>query len=46
MRLLLRRIRLRDDDAYSVLIESFEAAFALQALQVTADRTLRHKMLL
>jgi len=31
-------IGLRDNNTDRVLIESFEAAFALQILQVTADR--------
>jgi hypothetical protein len=30
--------RFRDDDADGVLLESFETTFALQILQVTADR--------
>jgi hypothetical protein len=37
-RRLLPRISFGDDDADGVLIEPFETAFALQILQVTADR--------
>ena len=40
---LFPRIGLRDNQADRVLIQSFEAAFALQILQMTHDR-LRHKM--
>jgi hypothetical protein len=35
---VLPRIGLGDDDADRVLIESFEAALALQILQMTHDR--------
>jgi hypothetical protein len=38
MPLLLPRVGLGDDDANRVLIESSEAAFALQILQMTHDR--------
>jgi hypothetical protein len=38
MPLLLPRIGLSDDDADGVLIEAFEAAFALQIRQMTHDR--------
>jgi hypothetical protein len=38
MAFLQARIGFRDDDADRVLIESFEAAFALQILQMTHDR--------
>lgn len=36
--LLQSRIGFRDDDADSVLVETFETAFALQILQMTHDR--------
>ncbi|MCA1603605.1 MAG: hypothetical protein LC776_18860 [Acidobacteria bacterium] len=45
MRLLLPRIRLRDDQAHRVLIESLKAAFALQVFQVTANRAVAHELL-
>jgi hypothetical protein len=35
---LLPRIRLRDDDAHRVLIESLKAAFASQGFEVAANR--------
>jgi hypothetical protein len=35
---LFPRISLGDDDAHRVLIESLEPAFALQILEVAADR--------
>jgi hypothetical protein len=35
---LFSRVRLGDDDADGVLMKSFETAFALQILQLTADR--------
>jgi hypothetical protein len=38
LRPLLSRIGFGDDDADGVLVESFEAAFALQILQMTHDR--------
>ena len=38
--LLLPRIGLRDDNADRVLIESFEAAFALKVFEVAADRAI------
>jgi hypothetical protein len=38
LRALLPRICLRDNQTNRVLIESLEAAFALQILQVTHDR--------
>jgi hypothetical protein len=38
MRALFPRIGFRDNQADRVLIESFEAAFALQILQMTHDR--------
>ena len=37
-RLLSPRVSLGDDDADGVLVEAFEAAFALQILQMTHDR--------
>jgi hypothetical protein len=45
MRLLQSRISLGDDDADGVLIESFEAAFALQILQNDARSTFATKCL-
>ncbi len=38
--LLLPRIGLRDNQAHCVLIESFEAAFALKVFEVAADRAI------
>jgi hypothetical protein len=38
LRALFPRIGFRDNQADRVLIESFEAAFALQILQMTHDR--------
>jgi hypothetical protein len=38
LRALFSRIGLGDDDDDRVLVEAFEAAFALQILQMTHDR--------
>jgi hypothetical protein len=37
-RRLFSRVRLSDDDADGVLVETFEAAFALEIFEVAADR--------
>jgi hypothetical protein len=43
MRALFPRIGLGDDDADGVLVEAFEAAFALEIFQVAPDRAFATK---
>src|SRR4051812_31337597 len=44
-RVLLARISQLDDDADGLLVETLEAAFALQVFQVTSDRPFARKFL-
>ncbi len=44
-RVLFARIGRLDDDADGLLVETFEAAFALQVFQVTSDRPFARELL-